>query len=141
MQYLYFTVNKIWLALDISHVDEILIPEGPIGMVSGSGQMSGEIKYGEKNIPLINLRESLFAVPYSQSDAYRIIVCSYDGKQFALQVDTAEEIAGVNQDNIGEAGVPEINFKPDYAEGVIREENRTYYILSLKQLAAVPRKA
>jgi chemotaxis signal transduction protein len=133
MQFLYFTVNEAWLAIDITYVDEILIPS--------KMQASGEIMYGDKNIPLLNLREHLFGKVRGTYKDFRLIICNIDSRQFALQVDSAEEIAMVDPNAIGDAEKSGIDFSLNFTEGVIREENRLVYVLSPRILKAIPKRA
>jgi len=133
-QFLCAKIGSQWLGIDASMVLEIMKSdsgENPISSISGG---EPTLSFQGKNIPTVSLSEMLLENHITYQQANRILISQLGDSVAGLIVDSVEEIIRMEPGQIKADGYQNPGFKSEIFEGIIDQDDKRVYIVSLKKL-------
>jgi len=95
IQVIVFTVDDHLFAFEISQVERIMRFKAPTPLPKAAPFLEGMVPFGERLVPLVDLRKRLGADP-ALTDEARIIVIDVGGQTVGVLVDQVLEVIRVN---------------------------------------------
>ncbi len=138
-QYLYVQIDKFHLALPITQIIEVIIPDNGAEIRKQAGSQQSVFKYNDGQIPLVDLYCVLNNIPDNKPADCRIIITEWAGHRAAVIVDKAEEILRPETEMTAGTGYEIPGLSSEFLTGKIIVDDREISILALdKTINAVP---
>lgn len=123
-EYIIFTSNKQYFALEIANIDRIIKYERPEPIPESSKFFIGVIQYNEKVLPVIDLTIRLYDIELNRNDDNSIIVVSWKGGKTGFLVDDVIGIKSFEEKQIEDSAMPN-----EYIQGFIKTEDNITIVL------------
>lgn len=131
-----FKINEDEFAADIMQVERILGYVEPTKIPEAPYFVKGVIKYENKILPIIDLKNRLNINNTKTNSEPKIIVVKQNDKNIGLIVDLVSEVIDIKQENIETA--PEIvqGISNKYITGIVKIDDRIIVLINTERIVS-----
>jgi purine-binding chemotaxis protein CheW len=133
IQVIVFTVGEHHFAFEISQVERIMRFRAPTPLPKAAEFLEGMIRFGERLVPLVDLRKRLGAEA-AMTDEARIVVIEVEGQAVGVLVDQVLEVIRVNAGTITAPPAMVRGLAATYITGMVRHGEETLVLLHAGKL-------